>query len=155
MGNIIRRLLESFYLKRMDIVLVGLENSGKTTLLGVLADGHPIDTVPTIGLDVRTLRRGRVQMKCWDLGGQEQYRSEWARYTSGCDVILFIVDSNAVSFPSPQLTPINSSTCYPPPGPNSISCLRTESLRRPQFLLLLIKSIWSHTSTKRSSFEVA
>lgn len=31
-------------------------------------------------------------MKCWDLGGQSQYRSEWNRYTRGCQAILFVVD---------------------------------------------------------------
>jgi len=34
-------------------------------------------------------------MKCWDIGGQEQYRSEWSRYTKGCDVILYVVDAAA------------------------------------------------------------
>lgn len=34
-------------------------------------------------------------MKCWDLGGQSQYRQEWGRYTKGCDAILFVVDTNA------------------------------------------------------------
>ena len=34
-------------------------------------------------------------MKCWDIGGQEQYRGEWSRYTKGCDVVLFVVDAAA------------------------------------------------------------
>ncbi len=34
-------------------------------------------------------------MKCWDIGGQEQYRSEWSRYTTGCDVVLYVVDAAA------------------------------------------------------------
>lgn len=34
-------------------------------------------------------------MKCWDIGGQEQYRSEWSRYTKGCDVVLYVVDAAA------------------------------------------------------------
>lgn len=34
-------------------------------------------------------------MKCWDLGGQAQYRQEWGRYTRGCDAILFVIDTNA------------------------------------------------------------
>mmetsp|Transcript_9288 Transcript_9288/g.38099 ORF Transcript_9288/g.38099 Transcript_9288/m.38099 type:complete len:81 (+) Transcript_9288:429-671(+) len=34
-------------------------------------------------------------MKCWDIGGQAQYRSEWGRYTRGCDVIIFVVDAHA------------------------------------------------------------
>jgi ADP-ribosylation factor-like protein 8 len=35
-------------------------------------------------------------MKCWDLGGQSQYRAEWGRYTRGCNVIIFVVDANAI-----------------------------------------------------------
>ena len=33
MGNFINRLLEVFYNRKMEIVMLGLENSGKTTLL--------------------------------------------------------------------------------------------------------------------------
>jgi ADP-ribosylation factor-like protein 8 len=42
------------------------------------------------------VKRGGVNMKCWDLGGQAQYRQEWGRYTRGCDAIVYVVDSNAV-----------------------------------------------------------
>lgn len=56
-------------------------NSGKTTLLQVLSSGTPIDTAPTIGLNVKMVKKNGVQMKCWDLGGQSQYRAEWGRYT--------------------------------------------------------------------------
>lgn len=82
--------------KKLEVVLVGLENSGKTTLLQVLSDGSPVETAPTIGLNVRMVKRGGVQMKCWDLGGQSQYRQEWGRYTRGCNVIIFVVDANAM-----------------------------------------------------------
>lgn len=69
--------------------------SGKTTLLSVLANGEPTETVPTIGLNVKVFKKGKVNMKCWDIGGQEQYRSEWSRYTKGCDVVLYVVDAAA------------------------------------------------------------
>jgi ADP-ribosylation factor-like protein 8 len=70
--------------------------SGKTTLLQVLSDGRPAETAPTIGLNVRMVKRGGITMKCWDLGGQSQYRAEWGRYTRGCNVIIFVVDANAI-----------------------------------------------------------
>lgn len=35
-------------------------------------------------------------MKCWDLAGGEQYRDEWGRFTKGCDVIIYVVDANAM-----------------------------------------------------------
>ena len=104
-------------------------HSGKTTLLNVLSMGEPLETCPTIGLNVKRVKRGGVNLKCWydrcdtlacppvqlaalcvtlraavvrtavtvrDIGGQKQYRSEWARYTRGCDVIIFVVDAYAV-----------------------------------------------------------
>ena len=77
------------------------QHSGKTTLLSVLAHGQAVETVPTIGLNVKVFRKGKVNMKCWDIGGQEQYRSEWSRYTKGCDVVLYVVDAAA-----PQKLPV-------------------------------------------------
>lgn len=97
MGNILRALLQRFSTKKLEVVLVGLENSGKSTLLQVLGQGSPVETAPTIGLNVKMVKRGGVQMKCWDLGGQAQYRAEWGRYTRGCNVIIFVVDSHEVN----------------------------------------------------------
>lgn len=93
MGNYLFRLLFS---RKLEVVIVGLGNCGKTTLLHVLSDGVPVQTVPTVGLNVRMIKKGGVQMKCWDLAGGEQYRSEWGRFTKGCDVIIFVVDANAI-----------------------------------------------------------
>jgi len=94
MGQVLRRLLEVFWSKQLDIVVIGLENSGKSTLLHTLAHGTPVETVPTIGLNVKVFKKGMVNMKCWDIGGQAQYRSEWGRYSKGCNAILFVVDSS-------------------------------------------------------------
>jgi ADP-ribosylation factor-like protein 8 len=95
MGAALRRMLSIFWTRKLEVVLVGLENSGKTTLLSVLSNGVPVQTAPTIGLNVKLIKRNGVQFKCWDLGGQLQYRQEWGRYTRGCNVILFVVDTNA------------------------------------------------------------
>jgi len=35
-------MLNVFYTKKLEVVLVGLENSGKTTLLHVLSAGKPV-----------------------------------------------------------------------------------------------------------------
>eukprot|EP00164_Ancoracysta_twista_P001214 GFYU01001592.1.p1 GENE.GFYU01001592.1~~GFYU01001592.1.p1 ORF type:complete len:183 (-),score=28.57 GFYU01001592.1:492-1040(-) len=95
MGGVLARLLDSLWAKKLEMVLVGLSNSGKTTLLHTLAGQPTNETVPTIGLNVKMMKRGGVTMKCWDLGGQAQCRAEWPRYTKGCDVIVFVVDSAA------------------------------------------------------------
>jgi len=36
--------------------------------LSVLAHGEPVETVPTIGLNVKVFKKGKVNMKCWDIG---------------------------------------------------------------------------------------
>lgn len=92
MGNLFARLFSKS--KKLELCLVGLENSGKTTLLNVLSVGAPIDTLPTVGLNVKMVKKQGTTLKVWDLGGQERFRPEWGRYTQGCDCILFCVDAN-------------------------------------------------------------
>ena len=97
MGQVAAKLKDLFSGKKsLELCLVGLENSGKTTLLNILSVGHAVATMPTVGLNVKAVTKGGVMMKVWDLGGQERFRAEWARYTQGCDVILYVVDSNDV-----------------------------------------------------------
>ena len=96
MGSVLEKLKQLFYNSKIEVVLIGLENSGKTTLLNQLNMGEAIPTAPTIGLNVKYMKKGGVNMKIWDIGGQVQYRGEWGRYTKGCDVILFMIDASNV-----------------------------------------------------------
>jgi len=97
MGGLMSMLF-SFTEQKMELCIVGLENAGKSTLMNVLASGGgpggapAADTVPTVGLNVKVVKRGAVQMKMWDLAGQSAYRSEWSRYARGVDRIVFVVD---------------------------------------------------------------
>ena len=87
--------IRSLFARRMEMVILGLENSGKTTFINSLSEGTPGETVPTIGLNVKTVQKGNLIIKAWDLGGQVQYRTEWSRYAKGTNVIIFVVDSSA------------------------------------------------------------
>jgi ADP-ribosylation factor-like protein 8 len=87
----LRRL---FFKEEMEITLVGLQNSGKTTLVNVLANGQfQEDMIPTVGFNMRKIVKGSVTMKIWDLGGQPRFRTMWERYCRGVDAILFVVDA--------------------------------------------------------------
>jgi len=78
----------------MDITMIGLQNAGKTSLLRVLAGGEfTIDSIPTVGFNMKRVQKGHVTLKCWDLGGQPRFRSMWERYCRGVNAIVFIVDS--------------------------------------------------------------
>ncbi|CAK89061.1 unnamed protein product (macronuclear) [Paramecium tetraurelia] len=94
MGNLIEKLKSFFSTSKLEVCMVGLENVGKTTMLNQLSMGDPSFTVPTVGLNVRTVKKGGVTMKIWDIGGQVQYRPEWGNYAQGCDAIIFLVDTS-------------------------------------------------------------
>ena len=63
-------LKDLFWKKELEMSVVGLQNAGKTTLINLLATGEfDSDTIPTIGLNLRQVKKGSVSMKVWDLGG--------------------------------------------------------------------------------------
>jgi len=94
MGSLLAKI-RSLFSRKLEIVILGLENAGKTSVLNQLTSGAPLTPVPTIGLNVRTVSKGNSTIKVWDLGGQVQYRSEWPRYTKGAGAILFVLDASA------------------------------------------------------------
>lgn len=94
MGGLLAKI-RALFSRKLEIVILGLENAGKTSVLNQLTSGAPLTPVPTIGLNVRTVSKGNSTIKVWDLGGQVQYRSEWPRYTKGAGAILFVVDASA------------------------------------------------------------
>jgi len=78
----------------MEITLVGLQNSGKTTLVNVISTGEfSEDMIPTVGFNMKKVRKGNVTIKLWDIGGQPRFRSMWERYCRGVTVVIFVVDS--------------------------------------------------------------
>ena len=56
-SNIWARMLGN---KEMRILMVGLDAAGKTTILYKLKLGEVVTTIPTIGFNVETVRRGGV-----------------------------------------------------------------------------------------------
>ncbi|CAF9907222.1 MAG: hypothetical protein HETSPECPRED_007074 [Heterodermia speciosa] len=59
-------LLRLFWATEMDITMIGLQNAGKTSLLRVLAGGEfTIDSIPTVGFNMKRVQRGHVTLKCY------------------------------------------------------------------------------------------
>jgi ADP-ribosylation factor-like protein 8 len=83
----------------MEITLVGLQYSGKTTLLSALVgdkkgnDKDAEDMIPTVGFNMRKVTKGKVVIKAWDVGGQSRFRQMWERYCRGVSAIVFVVDA--------------------------------------------------------------
>ncbi|KNH04027.1 hypothetical protein XU18_0951 [Perkinsela sp. CCAP 1560/4] len=80
------------YTRPVRILLVGLDNAGKTTLLYRLQHGTVLTTVPTIGFNFETFNRLNVEFDAFDVGGQTKIRQYWNCYYRHTDVVLFVVD---------------------------------------------------------------
>ena len=82
--------------EKASVIVVGLDNSGKTTLLNFLKPetrGMVSEVTPTIGLTLEQFRRGKLDFTCFDMSGQSKYRSLWEKYYENCDAIIWVVDS--------------------------------------------------------------
>ena len=52
------------------ILMVGLDNAGKTTILYKFRLNETVSTVPTIGFNVETVKYKNIAFTVWDIGGQ-------------------------------------------------------------------------------------
>jgi ADP-ribosylation factor-like protein 1 len=95
MGMLFSRIYSLFGSKQMRILILGLDNAGKTTILYHLkAPGDaPQQTIPTIGFNVETLTHKNIKFQVWDLGGQTSIRPYWRCYYPNTDAIIYVVDS--------------------------------------------------------------
>ena len=77
------------------ILLLGLDNAGKTAILYSLKLGEKISyTVPTIGFNLEEIQIAGLTIKMWDLGGQTKLRELWPHYFGQSDAVIFVIDSN-------------------------------------------------------------
>eukprot|EP00053_Salpingoeca_punica_P008705 m.77766 g.77766 ORF g.77766 m.77766 type:complete len:202 (+) comp14720_c0_seq3:176-781(+) len=83
------------------ILIVGLDNSGKTTLLEKVKQilkpkykGVPAEKItPTVGLNVATIEYSGSNFVFWDLGGQRDLQTLWKNYYEECHGLVFVIDS--------------------------------------------------------------
>mmetsp|Transcript_33267 Transcript_33267/g.54958 ORF Transcript_33267/g.54958 Transcript_33267/m.54958 type:complete len:183 (-) Transcript_33267:362-910(-) len=75
------------------IVMVGLDNAGKTTVLYRLHLGDVIETHPTVGSNVEEVTHRNIRFQVWDLGGQDKLRRVWSTYYVGAHAVVLVVDS--------------------------------------------------------------
>ena len=85
------------------VLIVGLDNAGKTTFLEHVKrkfstsdyKGIAFDKIaPTVGMNV-----GKIDMKSaviilWDLGGQEELQSLWNKYFLDCHGVIYVIDAS-------------------------------------------------------------
>ena len=96
MGFIFSKILDFFSQSRNNfkIIILGIQNAGKTTILYRLSIGQLIKTTPTIGSNVEEISYNNVKLQAWDLGGQESTRSIWSVYYVNTDAVIYVIDTH-------------------------------------------------------------
>ena len=79
--------------KEVRVLILGLDNAGKTTILYKLQMGEVVTTVPTIGFNVETVQYKNLRFQVWDLGGQTSIRPYWRCYYQNTNAVIYVVDS--------------------------------------------------------------
>ncbi|XWS70915.1 hypothetical protein CRYUN_Cryun03dG0091500 [Craigia yunnanensis] len=68
MGILITKMFSSLFgNKEARILVLGLDNAGKTTILYRLQMGEVVSTIPTIGFNVETVQYNNIKFQVWDL----------------------------------------------------------------------------------------
>eukprot|EP00918_Siedleckia_nematoides_P003354 GHVU01007585.1.p1 GENE.GHVU01007585.1~~GHVU01007585.1.p1 ORF type:complete len:211 (+),score=39.94 GHVU01007585.1:196-828(+) len=98
MGVIVSKIWDALFRsskgRDYKILILGLSNAGKTTILYKLHLGEAIVTQPTIGSNVEEVLHKGTHFQVWDLGGQDNLRAGWTSYFRNADGLIFVVDAN-------------------------------------------------------------
>ncbi|MES1902024.1 MAG: GTP-binding protein SAR1a [Paramarteilia canceri] len=83
----------SFFKEGTEILFLGLDNAGKTTLLGKLDKSKLIASDPTLKPTRHELHVNNVKFITTDVGGHIEARKVWKDYYMFTKGILFIIDA--------------------------------------------------------------
>ena len=85
-------------LKKKDsearILVLGLDNAGKTTILKALSQEEVSNVMPTQGFNIKSLQQDKFKLTVWDIGGQRAIRTYWKNYYQNTDGLIYVVDSS-------------------------------------------------------------
>ncbi|XP_053162303.1 ADP-ribosylation factor-like protein 3 isoform X1 [Hemicordylus capensis] len=89
----ILRKLKSAPDQEVRILLLGLDNAGKTTLLKQLASEDITHITPTQGFNIKSVQSQGFKLNVWDIGGQRKIRPYWRNYFENTDILIYVIDS--------------------------------------------------------------
>ncbi|KYQ89077.1 ARF-like protein [Tieghemostelium lacteum] len=82
--------------KELRLLILGLDNAGKTTILKKFNDEDITTISPTLGFNIQTLTYAGYKLNIWDIGGQKALRSYWRNYYEENDAVIWVIDSSDI-----------------------------------------------------------
>nr|XP_056714582.1 ADP-ribosylation factor-like protein 13B isoform X2 [Euleptes europaea] len=80
--------------RKVTLIMVGLDNAGKTATVKGIQGESPEDVAPTVGFSKIDLKQGRFEVTIFDLGGGKRIRGIWKNYYAESYGVIFVVDSS-------------------------------------------------------------
>ncbi|NWU91605.1 ARL14 protein, partial [Upupa epops] len=81
--------------KQANILMLGLDSAGKSTLLYKFKYNDVFLTCPTIGFNVDMIETQKdFTLTIWDIGGQQKMRAAWCSFVENANALLYVVDSS-------------------------------------------------------------
>eukprot|EP01087_Luapelamoeba_hula_P009831 TRINITY_DN2571_c0_g1_i1.p1 TRINITY_DN2571_c0_g1~~TRINITY_DN2571_c0_g1_i1.p1 ORF type:complete len:178 (+),score=27.93 TRINITY_DN2571_c0_g1_i1:117-650(+) len=93
MGMLWAKMWHLWSYDEFKIIIVGLNNAGKTTTLYKLLFNEVVATAPTIGSNVEEFVYKNIKFVMWDIGGQEAVRASWSTYYVNTHAVILVADS--------------------------------------------------------------
>ncbi|ELU17810.1 hypothetical protein CAPTEDRAFT_2859 [Capitella teleta] len=93
MGLFFSKLWGLFTNEEHKVIIVGLDNAGKTTILYQFLMNEVVHTSPTIGSNVEEVIWKNIHFIMWDIGGQESLRTSWNTYYANTEFVILVIDS--------------------------------------------------------------
>ncbi|MFW9998652.1 MAG: ADP-ribosylation factor-like protein [Candidatus Hodarchaeota archaeon] len=135
-AQVIKNNIKEQLKRHKKILLTGLDNGGKTSILAVVQDKFSIikSLLPTRGVKREKLDFFGYPIISWDLGGQVQYREKLyfnrpELFFTEADIILYVVDSQ-----DPDRIP-EAANYF-----REVLKVLTELKEKPEILIVLSKS---------------
>ncbi len=94
MGSYLMSVISNLSKLEARILLLGLDNAGKTTILHQMKFNECVPTMPTIGFGVETIEFKGLKLTVWDIGGQTTIRNLWHYYIQGSEALIYVLDSS-------------------------------------------------------------
>uniref|UniRef100_I3M4Z6 ARF like GTPase 10 n=1 Tax=Ictidomys tridecemlineatus TaxID=43179 RepID=I3M4Z6_ICTTR len=81
-------------LEQREVLVLGLDGSGKSTFLRVLSGKPPLEGhIPTWGFNSVRLPTKDFEVDLLEIGGSQNLRFYWKEFVNEVDVLVFMVDS--------------------------------------------------------------
>lgn len=78
--------------KELRILMLGLDNAGKSTIIKTILHQDINKVIPTMGFEINTVAFEGFQLNIWDIGGQQTLRSFWFNYFDRLDALIWVID---------------------------------------------------------------